>query len=243
MPRIQLIATVGSNHGGNVSLAREFIHRFAAVGADFVKFDLTRVAHLSITDPEFARYSRCELVESEYAALAEECHAAGVQFLATVHHAADVRPLRAIADTVYVDAHESGNRVLVETIFAANFATILVENPPKDRWIKPMNRGYKKPRVLPLSTNLRVPCPVGAVRLEPGVWGWADRCYGLDGAITAIALGARLIDKTVQLPLQPGASWDATLDQFRTLRAYADIDTSPRSSRWQHTTAAVGVLA
>ena len=48
---IEIIAECASNHGGSIPLAKEFIWRCAEAGADWVKFQTTRVKHLRKTVP------------------------------------------------------------------------------------------------------------------------------------------------------------------------------------------------
>jgi sialic acid synthase SpsE len=236
MRRVDLIAEVASNHGGDLSLAKEFIYRYTEAGADWIKFQMTRVAHLRPSDPQFSWFERAELSDDALAQLAELCGHCGVKFLCTVYNAANVPMLRSISPHVKVGAGEGAEKTLAEAIFAANFTTVIVSNPVRALWIKPMNKGYKKPRLLPLTTVTRYPTPTGAVHLEPGTFGWSDHCAGIAGAAAAIALGARMIEKHVQLPFQARrhAPWEATVEEFRALRAFADEDPGRFVGRWQH---------
>jgi sialic acid synthase SpsE len=69
-----------------------------------------------------------------------------------------------------------------------------------------------------------------------GHYGWSDHCVGLEGAQLAIVKGARMIEKHVQLPFQGRTAkpYEATIEEFRALRAFADENPSRFIGRWQH---------
>ena len=90
MMAIELIAEVATNHGGCLDLAKEFIWRFAEAGADWVKFQHTRVKHLRPDDPQHAWFQRAEFSCDQFAELKAECERAGTNFLTTVYNPQDV---------------------------------------------------------------------------------------------------------------------------------------------------------
>src|SRR5437773_2525888 len=83
--RVLLVAEIGNNHEGDVSVARELVEQAAASGADAVKFQTFRTEHLvRSTDAErFARMKRFELAADDFASLAELARARGLLFLST----------------------------------------------------------------------------------------------------------------------------------------------------------------
>ncbi len=87
----------------------------------------------------------------------------------------------------------------------------------------------------------RYPAPAafaGHLAVQPyqrPVIGWSDHCVGIDIACSAILAGATVIEKHVCLPTQarPVQPWEATVDAFRALRAFADEDPAGRFiGRW-----------
>jgi len=66
--------------------------------------------------------------------------------------------------------------------------------------------------------------------------GWSDHCVGLEGCYTALMCGATIIEKHVQLPNQarPPKPFEATMDELKQLRAFADEDPQRFIGRWQH---------
>jgi sialic acid synthase SpsE len=226
--RVELIAEVASNHGGSLDLAREFIYRFADAGADYVKFQATRVKHLRPSDPQFAWFERAELSDDLLAQLAETCTHAGVKFLCTVNHADDVPMLRALSPLVKIGAGESKETTLRDAVRAAKFDRVFVSNPPMHMW--------NFNRVWPITTVSRYPTPAISAKVDIGHCGWSDHCVGLDGCFHAIISGARVIEKHVCLSNQARAQspWESTLEEFRRLRAFASEDESRFIGRWQH---------
>jgi sialic acid synthase SpsE len=241
--RIELVAEVSSNHGGDLSLAKEFCYRFAEAGADWIKFQMTRVAHLRPSDPQFAWFQRAELSDDYLAQLAELCGHLGVKFLCTINHADEAPILRSFSPFVKIGAGESHERTVRDAVMAQGFQRIYVSNPPENFWrvnkldsSRATRMKWNLTKVYPLTTVSRYPCPVMAATVNLGHYGWSDHCVGLEGAQLAIVKGARMIEKHVQLPFQGRTAkpYEATIEEFRALRAFADENPSRFIGRWQH---------
>ncbi len=231
----ELIAEVASNHGGSMSLAKEFIWRFAEAGATFVKFQHTRVRHLIPSDPQLAWFERSEFSLGQFQELKAECERAGVKFLTTVYNAQDVPEVASLGlEAVKVGSGESDNVDLARAILAAQFQRVFV------------SVGIVTPRWEPWRIEAtffhcvtRYPAPPGCVHMftfDPHVWwGWSDHVTGIGDCQLAILKGATIIEKHVQLPNQarPCQPWEATVDEFKQLRAFADDDPSRFLKRWQ----------
>lgn len=228
---IELIAEVSSNHGGSMALAKEFIWRFAEAGANWVKFQHTRVKHLRPDDPQFDWFEQAELRNDQFAELKAECALAGTKFLTTVYNVADVPEVVALGcDTVKIGSGEAGERTLLNVV-KQSFVRVLVGCG----LTRPMGVTFEA-----LATVTRYPAPHGCVPLEfaasAGYHGWSDHCNGLDSCKVAILRGARIVEKHVSLPHQMRAERDfeATVSQFKQLRAFADENPERFIGRWQH---------
>ena len=241
--RVELVAEVSSNHGGDISLAKEFIYRFAEAGADWIKFQMTRVTHLRPSDPQYAWFQRAELSDDALMQLAETCSDLGVKFLCTINHADEAATLRSFSPFVKIGAGESREKSLRDAVMAQNFQRIYVSNPPEGFWrvnkldsSRAQRMKWNFTKVYPLTTVSRYPCPTFAADVHIGHYGWSDHCVGIEGAQLAIVKGARMIEKHVQLPFQarPAKPFEATLEEWRALRAFADDDPSRFIGRWQH---------
>ena len=83
MARTQIIAEVGSNHGGNIELAVKMIEAAAQAGADWVKFQSWQAQTLKHSDPNFERHAKAQLSDDDHYRLIQACETNHVKFLTT----------------------------------------------------------------------------------------------------------------------------------------------------------------
>lgn len=249
--RVELIAEIASNHGGSIPLAKEFIWRFTEAGADWIKFQTTRVKHLRRDDPQYAWFQQAELSDEAHHELKAECARAGVKFLTTVYHPDEVALVRGLCDTVKIGSGEAAEVRLAQAVMAASFTRVFIScgivAGPR---VPPVYNGFGQPPVMisMLRSVSRYPAPSHAARWTYGQRaccediddrsyynGWSDHCVGLEGCQVAIVDGASIIEKHVCLPQQarPVRPWEATVDEFKALRAFADEDPQRFIGRWQ----------
>lgn len=249
--RVELIAEISSNHGGSIPLAKEFIWRFTEAGADWIKFQTTRVKHLRPDDPQYEWFQRAELSDESHHELKAECARAGVKFLTTVYHVAEVPFLASVGlEAIKIGSGEAGERSLAEAVMR-HIPSVLValglcnNNPYESVFVQDEWAG----RVTFLGAVTRYPAPHGIATqvlrghsmtwATTGPWcgvtGWSDHACGIDECRAAIIDGARIIEKHVCLPEQarPVRPWEATVDEFKALRAFADEDPQRFIGRWQ----------
>src|SRR3990167_1645472 len=248
---IELIAEVSSNHGGSIPLAKEFIWRCAEAGADWVKFQTTRVTHLRPDDPQYAWFQQAELSDDAHHELKAECERAGVKCLTTVYHYADVPFVASLGlEAIKIGSGEAQDPRLASAVMATPITAVLVSlglcgNAPTasafgvDQW-------WGRTRFL--AAVSRYPAPLGLAALVfrdqpqavtwgyPLLAGWSDHAVGLSECHAAIVSGASIIEKHVQLPNQarPPKPFEATMDELKQLRAFADEDPQRFIGRWQH---------
>lgn len=225
--RVEIIVEVSSNHGGDVTLAKQFIWRFAEAGADWIKFQTTRVRHLRRDDPQYDWFRRAELSDDAHHALQTECERAGVRFLTTIYHADELPLVQALGlDTIKIGSGEAGEADFMRAVQAVVPRVIASDGlcPPAI----PCER---------LKCVTRYPCPHGMVPEQFGrtYHGWSDHCRGLDSCEVAILRGARIIEKHVQLPHQarPPRPFEATAREIASLRAFADEQPTRFLGRWR----------
>lgn len=104
---VYVIAEAGVNHNGNPSEARALVAAAVKAGANAVKFQMFRADQLVTRDAATAEYQksatgtasqremlrRLELTVEQFAALRDQCLAAGLEFLATPFASSDLRAL------------------------------------------------------------------------------------------------------------------------------------------------------
>lgn len=234
MARVEIIAEVASNHGGNLDLAIEFIQQFAVSGADTIKFQHINPLHLRAGDPQTVWFNRCAFTEEEWWHLRAACARENVGFLLTAFHALDVPMVRALSDRMKVGSGEAGEQSLAKAIHKARFDEVIVSHGLTGEMLN-----YGAPTVR-LGCVTRYPAPSGiayaALCNDPSLDGWSDHAVGLDECKAAIVAGAKVIETHVQLPNQarPPRAFEKTVDQIRELREFTDEDAEAKFvGRWQ----------
>jgi sialic acid synthase SpsE len=232
-PRVELIAECHTGHGGSVELAKEYVRAFAPY-ADFLKFQYTRVAHLRKDDPQYEWFTRAEMSDADFTALRDECLAAGTKLLLTVFNAADVPFVASLGlEAVKIGSGEAySEAALVQAVDRYQWRVIMSEGLGYS-----LGRAHER-----LACVTRYPAPHGCVPSTfrrdslDGFDGWSDHCRGLDSCQLALLRGATIIEKHVCLPHQarPVQPWEATVEEFTALRAFADDDPAAKYlGRWQ----------
>lgn len=90
---VTTIAEVGSNHGGDLDVARHYVRESATAGADVVKFQTLRrdlliarryrTAGRWVDNPVYRSFSNLELPDGWHFELKAEADAAGIEFMST----------------------------------------------------------------------------------------------------------------------------------------------------------------
>jgi sialic acid synthase SpsE len=225
--RVELIAECSTNCGGSIPLAKEFIARFAEAGATFVKFQTTRVRHLSPADPQYDWFAKAELSDAAHHELLAECRAHNVGFLTTVYHPDEVPFLVALGlGTIKVGSGEAGSWPLSRALELSRVPRVLVGSG----LLAPESAGHPFQYVTN-ATYLRCvtlyPCDAWRADLELAkgftmrTRGWSDHCVGLGGVEGALARGASIIEVHVCLPSQarPVQPWEKSIEDVRAIHA------------------------
>jgi N,N'-diacetyllegionaminate synthase len=238
--RTKIIAEVTSNHGGDMELAREFVRRAAAAGADFVKFQSWRAATVrgGSTDPQYDWFLKSELTDDAHRMLIEECHANGIEFLTTCFDIGRVEFLASLGmRTIKVGSPDLTSRGMLEALRAAFPHVIVSTGVGDDAEIEQAARWLAGGEFTILHCVSLYPMPPARAHLRRMHWlrrftpsvGWSDHADGNAVAKFAIASGANFVEKHFCLGRSgPGRamSWDATPDDLAELVAYAaDVET------------------
>ena len=233
---ITLIAEVSTNHGGDLDRAKRFIDAYAF--CTYVKFQWTRHRRLAPDDPQSAWFTQAEISDDGFAELAAYCQQRGTQFLATVYHADDVEAYRQVQpQAIKIGSGEAGDRALSAAAigYPLRFVGAGIVSPVPHLGVT---------RVLRCVS--RYPTPMWWARhqaIQPyherycgTECGWSDHAIGIEACEAAIMAGATVIEKHVSLPDQarPVKPFEATVDEMRRLRAFADQDPRRFLGRWQH---------
>ncbi len=212
--RVLVVAECGNNHEGSLDVAKQLVCQAAAAGVDAVKFQ-TFVTE-RFTGPEdparVARLKGFELPPGAFRELAVLAAAEGVLFLSTPLDLESVAVLDGLVpafkiasgdNTFYplLDAvADTGKPVLLSTGLLALEEVRSVKERIEARWTA---RGAA-PLLIPMHCVCSYPVPdeeanvsaVTALREAFGdPVGYSDHTLGIDAAVLAVALGARVVEK------------------------------------------------
>ncbi len=241
MKRTIIIAEAGVNHNGNINLAMRMIEAAAEAGADYVKFQTFNPAKLVTATASTADYQRrntaattqlamlekLQLIESDYPRLIECCQHHGIGFLSTpfdlesIDFLASLKmdywkiPSGEITNLPYLRhiAHKQG-----KVIMSTGMSTLTEVKQAMDVLT---SNGIPASHITLLHCTTQYPTPYDAVnlramltlkQLNPGAVGYSDHTQGIIVPLTAVAMGARVIEKHFTLDRSlPGPDHKASL--------------------------------
>lgn len=225
---MEIIAEIGQNHNGDMSLARELIHAAKENGADVAKFQLYDAKMIfTPKNNEWYEYNcKTEIKLQDLHLLVEECNKAKIEFMASVFDVYRVAWLEKVGVYRYKIASRSiCDTRLIETITATGKPIIASLG---------MWREHKLPS---MQTNADVhflycvskyPTPLEDVRLkqvdfENRYSGISDHTVGITSGLVAFSRGAEILEKHFTLDKKtygPDHMCSMTPDELNTLNEF-----------------------
>lgn len=231
----KIIAEVASNHGGDITLAKEFIRIAADIGVDYIKFQSWQVSKLSKDDPQYDWFCRSELSDSAHYELMEECSKRDIKFLTTVFDIDRIEFLKGLGlDEIKVASPDLGSYRLLN-LLKGNFGHIIVSTGMHYK------EEIEKAAEILAGTNFTFlhcasiyPTPIENVNLARMQWlkkftpsvGYSDHAVGVEAVKIAIAQKASYIEKHFCLGRYgPGRVMplDATPEQMSEIVKFAEL--------------------
>jgi sialic acid synthase SpsE len=209
--RPYVLAEIGINHGGDVSLAERMVQAAAEAGADGVKFQTFRAADL--VNPEKAPdqyeiFSKCELDRKAHLRLRDVARAASVAFISTPFSERDADLLAEIGlPAIKIASGDLTNHPLLKHVGALGLPVILstgMSYLEEVRAARDVLLSAGCPNLALLHCVSRYPTApselnllaIGTMLQEfPEVIGFSDHTEGIWAAPAAVAVGARFIEK------------------------------------------------
>ena len=238
-----IIAEAGVNHNGDMARARQLVASAAAAGADLVKFQSFVTANLVApqapkaayqlgrTDPaesQFEMVRKLELTPADHDMLLAECQRHGIGFFSTAFDTDSFDMLMALGlDRVKIPSGEITNLPFLRHIARPGLPVILSTGMANLADIEAAidaleAAGIRRDQITLLHCNTEYPTPMQDVNLRAmanlglafGVAvGYSDHTQGIEVAIAAVALGARVIEKHFTLDRNlPGPDHQASLE-------------------------------
>jgi len=193
-----LIAEVGHNHNGDMSIAKELIRCAKNSGADVVKFQLYDIDKIVPLDHEwYWDLQRGQVSWSQWLEIVDECNRLGIEFMASAFDVERVGWCEEVGMKRYKVASRSiYNEELLEAIVQTGKDVLISLG-------KVNGRGIPK---LPPTTKVgylyciaKYPVALAELKLGKVDWnkyaGFSDHTMGIEAAMVAISRGADIIEK------------------------------------------------
>jgi N,N'-diacetyllegionaminate synthase len=244
---VLVIAEAGVNHNGDLALALQLCDAARAAGADAVKFQTFRAQDLVVPGAPTAQYQarqtgqhdqfemlrQLELSQVQHETIKAHCDAIGIEFCSTPFSVEAVDMLvRLGVRRIKMGSGELTYRALVERAAATRLPLLVStgmatidEIREALHWIAAAGGDLRAVTVLHCTSAY--PAPDGTLNLNAirsmmrdlGVAvGYSDHSVGIEAPLTAVALGATVIEKHLTLDRSlPGPDHAASLepDEFR----------------------------
>jgi N,N'-diacetyllegionaminate synthase len=238
-----LIAEAGVNHNGDINLARQLVDVAAEAGADWVKFQTFSADRLVTKNAEKAEYQAqfsdegesqyemlrgLELTHDMHEALIEHCASCGIQFFSTGFDRESIDllvelglkcfkiPSGEVTNLPYLRHIGQHGKPVILSTGMTTLDEIEVALDVLER------AGTPRERITVLHCNTEYPTPMADVNLRAMLTirdafnvqvGYSDHTLGIEVAIAAVALGARVIEKHFTLDRNlPGPDHKASLE-------------------------------
>jgi N,N'-diacetyllegionaminate synthase len=226
---VLIIAEVGVNHNGNLETALKLVDEAKNAGADIVKFQTFDSSELASEDAQLVDYQKTnlrniknqkdmlsllELREEETNKIILKCEDVGIEYLTT---AFDNKSLEKISklnlQRFKIPSGEITNLPYLRRIGSFKKPIILSTGMAylsEVAWAvnKLIESGTPKDKITILHCTSEYPCPFNNVNLEAINTisktfkvdvGYSDHTLGIEVAIAAVALGAKVIEKHITL--------------------------------------------
>ena len=220
-----IIAEAGVNHNGDLNIARELIDAAADAGADFIKFQTFKAEKLVTSSAKKAKYQRdrtdpkesqfsmikkLELSLDMHKELISYCSYKGVKFFSTAFDIESLDMLMNLGlDLIKIPSGEITNLPFLRHIGSLCKPVILSTGMSnldeiEDAFSTLKDSGLENNQICILHCNTEYPTPMIDVNLKAMLTirdtfqvdiGYSDHTLGIVIPISAVALGAKVIEK------------------------------------------------
>lgn len=229
MSNVKIIAEVGVNHNGNLEIAQRLIRIAAKAGADYVKFQTFRAERVVTASAKKADYqnkntgsneSQLEMIKSlelsddDHLALLQCCKYNGIKFLSTGFDLASLDYLNQLGlDFFKIPSGEITNLPFLRKVASYNKPIVMSTGMSTMSEVREATEalfagGVSRDNLTILHCNTEYPTPYKDVNLKAMVkmgaeldvhFGYSDHTMGIEVALAAVAMGAKVIEKHITL--------------------------------------------
>tara|TARA_B100001123_G_C15207287_1_gene985779 strand:+ start:65 stop:1072 length:1008 start_codon:yes stop_codon:yes gene_type:complete len=227
--KVIIIAEAGINHNGNIHYAKKLIDVAAKAGADYVKFQffkvenqVTKYAPKAIyqikntknNKKQYEMLKKCEFRMEQFKILFNYCKKLKIKFLASCFDDESAKNYVKVGGRVFkIPSGEINNLRLLEFIGKKNKEIFLSTGLSNIKEIKNAlkiltKNGTSKKKITLLQCTTNYPCDISEANILviPALSkkfntkvGFSDHTLTHEGAIAAVALGAKVIEKHITL--------------------------------------------
>lgn len=223
MNRVYIIAEAGVNHNGDIKIAKKLIEEAKHAGVDAVKFQTFVSKNLvssfakkadyqkqttSSNESQLKMLEKLELTFTDFEYLKDYAIRLGIDFISTPFDIESLNFLKTI-DMPYwkIPSGEITNRPFLEKIAETKKPIILstgMSTVNEVREALEIFKDYNKDDIILLHCNTEYPTPLKDVNLKAMLTlkdefqvtvGYSDHTKGIEVAIAAVAMGAKVIEK------------------------------------------------
>ena len=229
MNATKIIAEIGVNHNGSISLAKELVNVAVECGADFVKFQafkadslVTTTAHkadyqIANTKSSSSQYSmlkKLEFSEESHFELRDYCQLKGIGFMTSPFDTSGIDLIEKLSiNFLKIPSGEITNYLLLERAAEFNGQIILSTGMATLEEIGSalsilISKNQNKDRITVLQCTTEYPAPFDSLNLRAMSTiadafnvgvGFSDHSLGIEASLAAVALGASVIEKHITL--------------------------------------------
>jgi len=211
---VLIIAEIGNNHEGNFDTAVRLVRAAADCGVDGVKFQTYKTEYyVSKSDSaRFARLKSFELSYSQFEELSKLAHSLNLLFLSTPFDLESARLLKTFVDAYKIASGDINFYPLLDAVADSEMPILLSTGASDfDLISQAVNHieTVRKKKNLPgnlalLHCTSCYPVPPEQTNLQSIRFlsdkfdysvGYSDHTMGIEASLTAVALGARIIEK------------------------------------------------
>lgn len=202
--RAKIIAEAGSNHGGDMVLAREMVSAAAESGCDYVKFQSWQANRLDPLNPDRDFYKNLELSDEAHLDLMEACRRNNIRFLTTCFDCHRVDFLSSLGlKSIKVASTDVGSTKLLN-LLKEHFPHLVVSTGMSfDEEVRRAAETLKGCSYTFLHCVSLYPTPLDKVNMARMDWlrqftpsvGFSDHTIGVEAGKLAIARGASFVEK------------------------------------------------
>lgn len=197
---MEIIAEIGQNFNGDISLAKKMIQLVKECGADVAKFQVYDAKALfpKENNPWYDYNCKTELTKADLIELVKECERVGIEFMASVFDLQRVDWLEELGVKRYKTASRSiRDTALINKIVATKKPLIVSlgmwgeENLPEIKAHNTLDYLYCVSKYPTELSDLHF----SKIDFKNKYSGFSDHTLGITAPVTAMARGARIIEK------------------------------------------------